>query len=247
MQSPPLLRVIEECSLNAWPGLQQLLLDGWLVRFGAGFTRRANSVTPLYAGTGEVRETLARCEALYAARGQPCIVRITPLAQPPGLEALLEHAGYRREGETSVQVLDPLPDTRMNGACALADALSDHWHGTFTRLDDTPVAHRHTLRAILGQIALPHTGALCPADATPVCCGRAVLEGPQLGLFDIATDAAQRGRGHATRLIGHLLAWGRRLDATRAYLQVEVDNAPALRLYAHLGFRELYRYWYRVK
>jgi hypothetical protein len=43
------------------------------------------------------------------------------------------------------------------------------------------------------------------------------------------------------------VAWGHDAGATRGYLQVVDGNLLALNLYAKLGFREAYRYWYRVK
>ncbi len=241
------IRRLEERCLNAWPSLHRLWVDGWEVRFGAGFTRRANSVQALWPGEGPVQARIAACEALYAERGQPSVFKITPLAQPSALDDLLGARGYRREGETSVQVLEALPEPAVDDACATLPATAAAWQDAFTALDGTPAQHRATLAALLAQIPLPHTGALLHDGGAVAGCGRAVLEAHKVGLFDIATAAHVRGRGYGERMVRHLLAWGRTHGAQRAYLQVEVDNAPAQRLYARLGFREVYRYWYRVR
>lgn len=243
-----LIRSIEECSLNAWPPLRQHLLDGWLLRFADGFTRRANSVNAIYAGQLPPEEKIARCEAVYTSLGQPCVFRITPLAHPRELDDRLAARGYRREGETSVQVLDALPAaSEPEPACDLLAAASHRWLSLFAGLDGTPPRHRRTLEAILARIPPPHTGAILTVAGHPVSCGRAVLEHTQIGLFDIATDSARRRQGYAGRLINGLLGWGRGGGARRAYLQVEADNTPARELYEKLGFREIYRYWYRVR
>lgn len=243
----PLTAPLEHACLAAWPALEEHALDGWRVRFSAGFTRRANSVNALGGGELAVHERVARCEALYAERGQPCVFKITPLVQPAGLDGLLGEAGYRREGETRVQVLAALPGDPEPARCALGAAQGADWLAAFTAMDETPARHRPTLRAILGRIAAPHVGAVLHGADGPVACGRAVAGEGQVGLFDIVTAPAHRGRGHARRLIAHLLAWGRAQGAQRAYLQVEADNVPALRLYERLGFQDVYRYWYRVR
>jgi ribosomal protein S18 acetylase RimI-like enzyme len=54
-----------------------------------------------------------------------------------------------------------------------------------------------------------------------------------------------RRRGLATAVTAALAAWGAGRGATSCLLQVAADNAPALALYARLGFTEHHRYWYR--
>jgi ribosomal protein S18 acetylase RimI-like enzyme len=72
-----------------------------------------------------------------------------------------------------------------------------------------------------------------------------VVEAGYVGLYDIVTNAEHRRQGHGRRLIGDLLTWAKGEGAHMAYLQVMLNNEPALRLYAGLGFEEVYRYWYR--
>ena len=80
-----------------------------------------------------------------------------------------------------------------------------------------------------------------------VACGLGVSDGLYVGLFDIVTAPKRRGQGFGTGLVSSILFWAKDKGTQTAYLQVVVGNTPAQKLYAKLGFREIYQYWYRVK
>jgi N-acetylglutamate synthase len=65
-----------------------------------------------------------------------------------------------------------------------------------------------------------------------------------VGFRSIHVDPDQRRRGLGTVVMAALLEWGAEQGATTAYLQVLGDNAPALELYAGLGFATHHAYRY---
>jgi ribosomal protein S18 acetylase RimI-like enzyme len=243
-----MIRKIEELSLNAWPAVQTLLVGGWAVRFAGGYTRRANSVIPLYPIQGDPDTQISACEALYRARGLPVNFKMNSACTPPDLDERLAARGYAFDAHTSVQVLDlehtdfALPANMTFSAWSGAD-----WQAAFHRMHhlegETALKHAR----ILEQIIPTACYAALEADGKIAACGLGVLQDGYLGLFDIITDETQRRRGYGRQLMDGLLAWGKQQGARTAYLQVMLNNPPALALYAGLGFREVYRYWYRVK
>jgi ribosomal protein S18 acetylase RimI-like enzyme len=246
------IRAIEELSLNAWPAAQTQFCDGWVLRFSGGYTRRANSVQPLYPSTFDLSEKIRTCEAAYRANGQAVIFKMTPANQPTDLDDRLAALGYARDADTSVQTLDlydapepPFADLDVDGQCD--GEMTDEWMAAFARMSATSepavMQHRRILEAIL-----PRCGYLSlRVDGQIAACGMGVVEHAWIGLFDIVVDAAQRNRGLGERVVRGLLGWGRQNGARSAYLQVMHNNPSALRLYARAGFCELYTYWCRVK
>lgn len=243
-----LMRRIEEASLNAWPPLQQILYDGWLLRYANGYTRRANSVNPVYAGWLPVAEKIKRAEQFYNNRQLRPIFRLTPFVQPENLDQLLEQAGYSHAVLTSVQVLDlATMSPQMISVTRRWDSPDPEWIEAYVQMNGVAAANLPALRGILANIAPRRCFMLLLNQDQPVACGLGVLETGYVGLFDIVTDPAFRGQGLGAQLIGSILTWAKAQGAQQAYLQVMVDNTPALNLYRKLGFQEIYRYWYRVK
>jgi predicted GNAT family acetyltransferase len=79
-----------------------------------------------------------------------------------------------------------------------------------------------------------------------VACAIGVVYAQALSIVDVVTSLHHRQQGYATSLLSQIVAWAQQMGATDAALQVQGDNAAARALYAHLGFQEVYRYWYRV-
>lgn len=239
---------IEERSFNAWPALQTIYYDGWLLHFANGYTNRANSVKPIYASNEDTSQKITHCEAVYQVRKQKAAFKMTDFAQPVRLDDLLAERGYDVVTPTSVQVRSlanvepPIIDT-----VTIEPRLTDDWFKAFCRLNASPPRHIPTMRRMLASI-IPSAcfASLCHQDEI-AAIGMGVIERGYIGFFDIVTDERLRRQGFGAQLMLHLMHWGKSQGAVGAYLQVVAANTPAVTMYHRLGFREIYQYWYRVK
>jgi len=258
-----LIRRVEEASMNAWPAIHQLMLDGWLIRLSNGFTKRANCVVPLYpTDVTDPDERLATalldkiryCENLYAREQLQTVFRLTSHLPVSILDTLLEQRGYELVDETQVQLLHLSANNKSDldagvgqhrQECELRIVPAPQWLREYARLADMPSIaselHASLIRAIRPDCAF----AWLVVDEQPVACALGVLEHDLIGLFDVITDREHRGKGYAGVLLEKLLAWSAEQGAQHAYLQVVANNDPALALYERLGFEHLYSYWYR--
>jgi ribosomal protein S18 acetylase RimI-like enzyme len=239
---------IEELSLNAWASLQTVLYDGWIIRFANGYTKRANSVNPLYPSSMEVDEKLRFCENLYREKKLPVVFKMTSAVYPSNLDDKLCKNGYQKDSPTSVQTVD-LEATNLQAPSEteIQDNLSNEWLENFCNMSAISELHRKTLQEILTNIVPYHCFVSLKSNDRVVACGLGVLQSGYVGLFDIVTDKEFRSRGYGQQVVKSILAWGKQKKAKQAYLQVMLDNTPALNLYSRIGFMEQYQYWYRVK
>lgn len=226
-------------------------VDGWRVGLSGGFTRRANSALPL--GTpADLGATLGRVEAVYAAAGQPAVVRVCSGA-PEGLATALAARGYAERAVTDVLVRDLValppehvavpPDVRI----AVTEAPDGTWLTGWLGVKAAGGAvDPGTARAVVaGSPALYLTAA--DADGSTLGVLRAALADGWTGLSCLVVAPAARRRGLGRLLTRAGLRAAADRGATRAFLQVEVANAGAADLYAGEGFRpaERYAYWER--
>ena len=241
---------LEEVAMNAWPALQTILYDGWIIRFARGYTKRANSVTPLYPSSLFIDEKVEHCEQLFQKQKLRPTFRLTgAVAETNKVDKELEKRGYERIDTTSVQTVDlhELDMKQSKRAYLLPDYSGmESWLGSFDRLSGKSISDSETHQEMLTNIK-GKTGYMVIMDAGEVvACGLGVVERGYLGIFDVVTGAEHRNKGYGTELMTSLLAWGKDRGAGFSSLQVMTNNPPALSLYAKLGYQEQYQYWYRV-
>jgi len=234
--------------LNAWAALQTLVYDGWVIRFAEGYTRRANSVNPLYSSSIPIEKKLHFCENLYRSRNLPVVFKICPSVYPSQLDEKLSASGYQKDSLTSVQIVDlQAVHLQETPEAEIQEDLSNEWLENFCRMSAVSDVHRKTLQKILLNIVPSHCFVSLQSNDRVVACGLGVLQSGYVGLFDIVTDPDFRNLGYGRHVVMNILAWGIQKKARKGYLQVMLDNAPALHLYSKIGFMEQYQYWYRIK
>ena len=243
------IQQIEHLSLEAWPALEQRVYDGWIVRFANSYTRRSNSISPVDSSSLPVAEKITSCEALYRERGQRTVFKMTSEVFPHNLDDILAENGYIKEAPTRVQQRLTLVNVELPSlkTVSISQQFNDDWLHLYCRSNNLDICHLPTMQRMLNRIAPAQGFATLYHEGQMAAVGLGVVTGDALWFFDVATDVALRNRGLGKQLMLHLIQWGKANGATTAYLQVMADNAPAVRLYEKLGFREIYEYWYRVK
>ena len=212
------IRNLEHAAALAWPGVEQHWGGGWLMRFGRGITRRANSAVPLDVSAGVDPGALIDW---YGARGA------APLVAAPD-RLLRIPAGVPTEAETLVMTCG-LEQRTGNPAVALSRRPDDGWLQRYGR--NVPV---DVLTAVIdGEVVF---GTV--ADAA---VGRAAVttapDGTRwVGLSAVHVVERARRRGLARELCTALLTWGAERGAARGYVQVLADNTAAVSLYEPMGF-----------
>ena len=240
-------KVIEELSLNHWQPLSTVLYDGWVLRFADGYTKRANSIQPLYDSSLPMATKLDACEDMYRSQGLATVYKLSPYTKPLSLDDELSQRGYRFAEETSVQTFEldtlPSPDPAVR---AKIEPLSSAWIAHFCRLSHVDPRHHATLAQMLQRIVARSGYVSILVEDQVVGCGLGVVDGAYVGLYNVVIDEVMRGQGLGEQMLLQLLHWGRSQGASRSCLAVVLSNAPAMRLYAKLGYSEVYRYWYRI-
>ena len=242
-----MIRTLEELSMNAWPALETSVSDGWVLRFSEGYTRRATSVHPLKRGVHGIADKIDEAERLYDEQGLPPTFKMTSACEPSGLDLALAERGYEWAAGTSVRVATLAPTASAPVRVDLSWDRAREWREAFHRMSDVAPERRTIHDRMLSRIAAPAGFASLDQDGRVVACALGVVEEGWLGVFDVVVDGAERRKGRGERLMRGLMDWGRELGAERVYLQVMLDNAPAVGLYQKLGFQEAYQYWYRVR
>jgi GNAT superfamily N-acetyltransferase len=235
---------LEDVCERAWPPLERLELDGAVLRFTAGFTRRANSAR-VEGGGDDLDGLVTLAEQEYRSRGLRPGFRLTPLT-PAAFEPLLRERGYVVDTEAIVMVADALPpagDAGPGEGIALDPVLDEEWLRVFQAVERRwPPEQDRGARWVLGSGVSPRRFALARVDGAPAATGYARLEDDWLYIACVATFPERRRLGLARAISERLFAWGASSGARRAVLQAETKNAAAQALYERLGFRPRYVY-----
>jgi ribosomal protein S18 acetylase RimI-like enzyme len=251
-----LVAAIEQANVNAFPSERLHLDRTWLVRLSPGNpARRVNSLNIHDPGDGaRAGERIRAARAHFARNGVPFHLRVTPLT-PPEVVARADQLGWSRTGETDVWAR-AIPNgtdaaAEAGGGVAISDLALEAWLSAFaetggTRPEAVTAEALASLGAALSRVVGPRL-ALVARDPGGSALGvaMAIVDGPLVGIYDVAVAPAARRRGLGARLVRACLGRGVAHGAATAWLQVTAENAPARALYAGLGFTPVFSYHYR--
>lgn len=241
------IRELEMIGHNAWLAEEKMRLGGWILRADHGVTRRANSVLPLESPNLPLPLAIEYATEFYQSRELIPRFQMTNTSQPQGLDEFLSDTGFSvgLQVEIWTAPISALLNISSTFESIALPQVTPEWIDIFNRGSGHEQSTIDTRKAIMERTQHPHSFIVTMIDGVPASVGFGVVERPWLGVFSIATVPEFRNRGAASSVNRELGLWAQDLGAESAYLQVEINNQTAKKLYSKLGFSYAYKYWYR--
>lgn len=246
-------RFFEELSMNAWPSIENHFYDGWILRYSNRYTKRANSVYPIYKSQRDMKEKLAFCEAFYTGKNMLATFRLHDGEELHDLDIFLEDNGYHVLSPTDVLSMSLENTYEVDRAYRVSVGYSQEWSDWYAdAILDNPeyereVLVRQTLNKMLQSIEPKSLYVFIEDDGEVVAVGNGVLEAGWFGIYNVVVQESFRGKGFGKAVMNALLSEGMKLGAKNSYLQVVCNNEAAMNLFLSIGYKKEYRYWYRRK
>jgi GNAT superfamily N-acetyltransferase len=232
---------IERATLKALPAKTRVEDDGWILSANDGAIGRANSVTPLAAGSDPLDAKIDRALAFYAAHALPPKFRVSPFAQPPGLTEALTARGFRNDEPTTVMTLALAGAFARDPGVELIATPDAPWRALFAG-PGISAAQAEIRAETLARGEGTVFARVTEGDDT-VAIGALSISDGWASVHGMRTREARRGSGFGGAILARLLDEARERGARRCFLQVETPN-PATRLYRRVGFAAQYEYAY---
>lgn len=252
---------MERVMVGAWPPVERAPLGAWLLRFGHGFTQRANSCLVVGHPDRPVPDALQAVARWYAVRGLTARLAV-PLVPGMALEdddvartalssgwaasdpALVMTAATRSVVTSSARVPRGPANAEPDDAVVTVDVddrIGAHWWALFAGYRSAP---REAVEAVLHGSPTQRFAVARGADRRPVGIARLGISAGWGGLGAMWVHPAHRGRGVARSVLRTLAQEAAAHGCVSLHLQVEQAGTSAIALYEQVGFTTHHSYAY---
>jgi ribosomal protein S18 acetylase RimI-like enzyme len=250
------VKKFQEFLLNSWPAEQYYFLNGWILRFNKGVTYRANSVFPIYY-TGDsiqIEQDIKNVEKVYKLYGLPSIFTMHEYFEPGDLDFILKNRGYVEEDHTNALIapIDEIHISKINRnfEYEISNERTDSFSGLLARFTQRDSGQQEIIHEIVNRIILPKKCFLLAKKQNEIIGTLMGVLNPNgyVYIADLFVIPDYRRMGIASSLMAVIINdWAIPNRAKYTWLQVEVENNLALRLYEKLGMKRAYSYYYLRK
>ncbi len=243
----------QEFLMNAWPAEQYYFLNGWVLRFTKGVTYRANSVIPInYTGSINLIENdIKMVENAYKSFNLPTIFTMPEFFEPKELDGILRNRGYNEQDRTNALIMEvkklDLNHINNNFSYEIHDERVSEFSSLLVKFTKRDKYQQEIIKEITTRIVVPKKSfVIAKSEGQPIGTLMGVLN--PYGYFyiaDVLVIPEYRRQKIASSMLKTVIKeWGLPNGAKHIWLQVELQNHNAMKLYENLGMKKVYSYYY---